>query len=202
MHAIDRDSMVKQIVGQGARVVHTVCFPPQFGCSDEGAPRYSYDPAKANQLLAEAGFKDGFDIDLYAYRERNQTEAMIGYLRRRHQGEPAFHAIRGDARANRAGRAAMLHQTGVRSRSTTCRVDAGLLSWRTMFARSEVRDFKRGGLSRSGGARRPTQGACPDRGTGYSVPLYSLTTFYVYTKDLAFTPYPDELPRFWETRWK
>ena len=80
-HAIDREAMVKQIVGEGARVLHTQCFPSQFGCTDEGAPRYTYDPAKAKQLLAEAGFPNGFDIDLYAYRERNQTEAMIGYLR-------------------------------------------------------------------------------------------------------------------------
>ena len=73
--------MIKQIVGEGARVLHVLCFPSQFGCTEEGVPRYAYDPAKAKQLLAEAGFPDGFEIDLYAYRERHQTEAMIGYLR-------------------------------------------------------------------------------------------------------------------------
>ena len=73
--------MVKQIVGEGARVLHTQCFPSQFGCTDEGAPRYAYDPAKAKALLAEAGLPTASTLDLYAYRERNQTEAMIGYLR-------------------------------------------------------------------------------------------------------------------------
>ena len=48
-----------------------MCFPGQFGCTDEGAPRYDYDPAKAKALLAEAGYPNGFDIDLYAYRERH-----------------------------------------------------------------------------------------------------------------------------------
>jgi peptide/nickel transport system substrate-binding protein len=36
----------------------------------------------------------------------------------------------------------------------------------------------------------------------YSVPLYSLPVYYAYTKDLDFKPYPDELPRFWEYKWK
>jgi peptide/nickel transport system substrate-binding protein len=26
--------------------------------------------------------------------------------------------------------------------------------------------------------------------------------YYAHTKDLDFRPYPDELPRFWEARWK
>ena len=36
----------------------------------------------------------------------------------------------------------------------------------------------------------------------YTLPLYSLPNYYAYTKDLTFTPYPDELPRFWESKWK
>ena len=80
LHAIDRERMVGTIVGEGARVIHTVCFPDQFGCTDQGAPRYAYDPPKAKQLLAEAGLANGFDIDLYAWRERQHNEAIIGYL--------------------------------------------------------------------------------------------------------------------------
>jgi peptide/nickel transport system substrate-binding protein len=30
----------------------------------------------------------------------------------------------------------------------------------------------------------------------------SLPNYYAYTKDVTFTPYPDELRRFWESRWK
>jgi peptide/nickel transport system substrate-binding protein len=36
----------------------------------------------------------------------------------------------------------------------------------------------------------------------YIVPLYSLPVYYAHTRDLDFRPYPDELPRFWEARWK
>ena len=36
----------------------------------------------------------------------------------------------------------------------------------------------------------------------YTVPLYALTTYYASSKDLDFKAYPDELPRFWEMKWK
>ena len=36
----------------------------------------------------------------------------------------------------------------------------------------------------------------------YSVPLYNLVTFYAASRDLEFAAYPDELPRFWEARWR
>ena len=36
-HAIDREAMVKQLVGDGARVLNAICYPSQFGCSDEKA---------------------------------------------------------------------------------------------------------------------------------------------------------------------
>jgi sarcosine oxidase len=34
----------------------------------------------AGQLLAETGFANGFDIDIYAFRDHNENEAIIGYL--------------------------------------------------------------------------------------------------------------------------
>ena len=36
----------------------------------------------------------------------------------------------------------------------------------------------------------------------YALPLYSLPMYYVAAKDLEFTAYPDEMPRFWEMHWK
>jgi peptide/nickel transport system substrate-binding protein len=81
MHAIDREAIVKFLVGEHARVLHAECSPAQFGCTDVDVPHYDYDPRKARQLLADAGFANGFEIDFYAYRDRNQTEVLIGYLR-------------------------------------------------------------------------------------------------------------------------
>lgn len=33
-------------------------------------------------------------------------------------------------------------------------------------------------------------------------PMFSYSTNYAFTKDLAFDAWPDELPRFAQARWK
>lgn len=80
-HAIDRDTMVSQVVGQGSNVITSPCFRTQFGCPTD-APSYGYDPEKARALLAEAGFTSGLTLDLVANssRDRAWTEALAGYL--------------------------------------------------------------------------------------------------------------------------
>jgi peptide/nickel transport system substrate-binding protein len=112
MHAIDRATMLETLVGTGGRLLHTLCHPLQFGCTDGAAPRYSYDPPKAKQLLAEAGYPDGFELDLYAYRDRSQTEAIIGYLRAvRITANLRFLQVPAARDARRAGKVAMDHWT-------------------------------------------------------------------------------------------
>ena len=54
-------------------------IPTSSRCSGD-VTKYAYDPAKAKALLKEAGFPDGFEFDLYAYRDREFTEAVIGDL--------------------------------------------------------------------------------------------------------------------------
>ncbi len=77
VHAIDRAVHHQEHRGRGtADLINTICTPSQVGCTQEGRPpRYNYDPAQARKLLAEAGYPNGFDLDIVAYRERNQTEA-------------------------------------------------------------------------------------------------------------------------------
>jgi peptide/nickel transport system substrate-binding protein len=36
----------------------------------------------------------------------------------------------------------------------------------------------------------------------YWLPLWSHSRNYVYTKDLDFTPTPDEIPRWFTSKWK
>ena len=79
-HAIDRETMAQQLVGEKSRVLSSFCFPLQVGCSDDGISVPSYDPDAARALLAEAGFSDGFSTTIYAFSNRSHAEAIINYL--------------------------------------------------------------------------------------------------------------------------
>jgi peptide/nickel transport system substrate-binding protein len=78
-HAVDREAIAKNLVGGASVVTHSACHPVQFGCSQD-VPQWAYDPDLAKQKLTEAGYPDGFEFDLYAYRQREYTEAVIGDL--------------------------------------------------------------------------------------------------------------------------
>ncbi len=208
-HAINRESIVKNIVGAGSRVLNTQCFPSQFGCTDEGAPRYTYDPALAKKLLAEAGYPSGFDIDLYAYRERNQSEAMINDLRavgiRAKLNFSQYAAMRD---AVRGGKAPLTHQTW--GSFSVNDVSASTPVYFTFGADdvthdAEVRDLlQKGNNSVEPAVRKQAYQQALKRiaDNAYSLPLWSLPVYYVANKELGFKAFPDEMVRFWEMTWK
>ncbi len=207
--AIDRETMVKQLVGEGGRVLNVICFPGQFGCSDEKAPRFKYDVAEARKLMAEAGLAGGFEIDLYAYRERPQSEAMVNYLRaigiRANLRFMQYAAMREQIRGNKA---ALAHQTwgsfSVNDVSASTPVYYKFLP-DDINRDPEVRDLLEKGDSSVDPAVRKAAYAdalalIQQRALG--VPLYSLVTFYVMGKGLDMKTYADEMPRLWEVTWK
>lgn len=62
-YAIDRDAIIKNVLnGVGEKVA--LLFPDDFGYDPELKP-YPYDPQKAKQLLAEAGYPSGFDATFH-----------------------------------------------------------------------------------------------------------------------------------------
>ena len=61
--AIDRDKLVKLQAGQAVALYQL--YPPGMPGYQEGVKYYGYDPAKAKQLLGEAGFPNGFKTQLY-----------------------------------------------------------------------------------------------------------------------------------------
>ena len=208
-HAIDRESIVKNIVGAGSRVLHTQCFPSQFGCTDDGATRYPYDPALAKKLLAEAGHPNGFDTEIFAYRERNQTEAIINNLQavgiRAKLNFSQYAAMRD---AIRAGKAPMTHQTW--GSFSVNDVSASIPVWFGFEADDITRDaqvrdlLNKGNNSVDPKVRQQAYQQALKRiaDNAFSVPLWSLPVFYVATKELNFSAYPDEMVRFWEMSWK
>jgi peptide/nickel transport system substrate-binding protein len=208
-HAIDRESIIKNIVGGGAELLNTICTPSQVGCTQEGATVYKYDPALAKKLLAEAGYPNGFSLDIHAYRERNQTEAIINYLQavgiKAKLNFLQYAAMRDQVRANKA---ALVHQTWGSnlvndvSASTPVYYSFGsddvthnaqvkeLLDKgdRTIDAKARNELYKKALVMISENA--------------YSVPLWSLPVYYVASKEVSFKPYSDELVRFWDMSWK
>lgn len=64
-HAINKDRIIRIINNRAVPAVQIL--PPLFESYDAEYEGYAYDPAKARELLAEAGFPDGFSTVLYAY---------------------------------------------------------------------------------------------------------------------------------------
>ena len=79
-HAIDRSAIAQKLVGGSSHQINAACTPSQLGCTDN-VQKYEFNPVKAKALLAEAGFPNGFDIDIYGYRSQPVAAAIIGYLR-------------------------------------------------------------------------------------------------------------------------
>jgi len=63
-HAINMEPLV-DVVFNGVGHLTGAVIPPAFWGSADLSP-YEYDPEKAKQLLAEAGFADGFETELWA----------------------------------------------------------------------------------------------------------------------------------------
>ena len=60
-YAINKDALVNQLLGGMAKASGQPAVPSTFGYNPDVKP-YPYDPAKASQLLADAGYPNGFDI--------------------------------------------------------------------------------------------------------------------------------------------
>jgi len=208
-HAIDREAIVKNIVGSGAEIINAMCTPSQVGCTQEGSVVYKFDPALAKKLLAEAGYPNGFNIEIAAYRERNQTEAIINYLQavgiKAKLNFLQYAAMRDMIRANKAG---LVHQTW--GSNLVNDVSASTPVYFAFGAddvtrNAQVRELlDKGDHTIDPKARKEiykkalvaiSEGA-------FAVPLWSLPVYYVASKEVSFTPYSDELVRFWEMSWK
>jgi peptide/nickel transport system substrate-binding protein len=209
MHAIDRETIVKHLVGETARVLHTECFPGQFGCTDEGVVRYAYDPAQAKRLLAEAGYANGFEFDFYAFTDRNIVEAIIGYLRAVGiRARLRYLSLTAVVSAQQAGRVA-LAQAGwsnpIADVSNAVSRFHQFSPGADLSRDAEVRDLlQRADSAMDPGARKEAYAAAfkliADR--AYTLPLYSIPNYYVAAKDLVLRSYTDTVPRFYEMSWK
>lgn len=208
-HAIDRQAIVKNLVGGDSKVIETTCYPKQFGCTDEGVTKYEYNPGKTKKLLAEAGYPNGLDIDLYAYRDRPYAEAIVNFLRdagiRANLKYMQYSALREIYRARKVPLAfwtwgsnsvydiSAIVGNWYKGTGDDIIQDPKVIEWLTAGDSSVDPDVRRENYKKA--LQRITE-QC------YTVPLFTWVANYAFSKDLDFKAWPDELPRFYMTKWK
>lgn len=208
-YAIDRDAIVKNLMAGAARALSTPCHPLQFGCAEDAAIKYPYDPEKARALLKEAGFGDGLELTLYAEAPAKEAEAIIGYFAavgvKVNLNRVPYEAYRD---AQMSGKApAFLFNWGSYSLADAAASisfffkggdddfaqDKDVIEW--LKTGDSVTDPEKRKEAYSSAIKRITEQA-------YWIPLFSGVRGYAWNANLDFTPYADEIPRFYEYGWK
>ena len=208
-YAIDRETIAKQLVQGGSRVLDAPCYPTQFGCDAGAAVHYPYDPAKAKQLLTEAGFPNGFSTELVTYELPSWAGAMQNYLKAvgidAHLSVLQVGAV---VQRSLAGQNPM--EAGDWGSYSINDVSAILPQYFGGGGNDYTRDpeiealVKQGGSTTGPDQRRKAYSAAIKLITerAYWIPMYTYTITYGLSRQLNFKPYPDELPRFYLSSWK
>lgn len=208
-HAIDRESLVKNLIRGDAGVIHTPCFPTQFGCDVDSAVKYEFDPEKAKALLSEAGYPDGFEIEFYTFRPADWAEAVMGDLAK--VGIKAtltkmpYFALR-DKQRNEGSTPMFLMDWGSYSMNDMSAITSH-------FFKKGPDDFaldddvagwlETGDTSNDPAVRKANYAKAIEKITGevYWLPMFNHVRNYGYREELTFIPYQDEIPRFWQYGW-
>jgi peptide/nickel transport system substrate-binding protein len=207
-HAIDRQTIADKLVSGGSRVPPAPCYPSQFGCDGDAAVKYDYNPAKAKALLAEAGFPNGFETELVSYVLSQWGSSVQSYL-----GAVGIKAkltqvqvAAGTQRNQRGENPLYMASWGSYSVND---VSAIMPNYFTHGVDDYVRDpelkrlVEEGSSTNDPEVRKIAYAAAIKRVTeqAYWLPMHTYVTTYGFSKTLSFTPYPDELPRFFLAKW-
>jgi peptide/nickel transport system substrate-binding protein len=207
--AIDRKAIVGAFVGASSQPIYGPCNPIQFGCSPN-VVKYEYNPKKARELLAEAGYVNGFEVELIAsLLSRQQMEAIVNNL--------AAVGVRAKLNLGQSS----VTQTAWRNGEVPMRAgtwgsygvaDVGL-STSVMFsgtADDQIKDQQvMSWLNQADHTVDRTQREeiyfkAVERiaENAFFVPLWTNSQAYAQSKDLDFTLDVDEYARFYRATWK
>jgi peptide/nickel transport system substrate-binding protein len=207
-HAIDRESLAKNLAGEGAAVIDTPCHPKQFGCLADQAVHYDFDPQLAKKLLAEAGYPDGFELTINAYRERPWVEAIIGDLRR--VGIRArLNWLQADTSVTELRAGHMRLSYGAWGSTSIFDIAASTGYFFNLGPDDAARDevvaslLKRGDQETDPAKRLAAYGPAIHRITeqAYWVPVLAYPQIVAFNSHLQFSPSEDEVPRFFQAKW-
>ncbi|WGT48637.1 ABC transporter substrate-binding protein [Thioclava nitratireducens] len=208
-YAINRQELVDALLKGRSQVISTPCFPSQFGCDTEAAVSYEYDPERAKELLAEAGYPNGFTTDFYAYRDRAYAEAIASYL----------NAVGIDTNFK------MLQYSALRELNMKGETPISFQTWGSYSVNDASamisQFFKHGSLddarddktleylnvadsATDPDVRKENYSKAIERITdqAYWAPMFSYNTNYVMTDEVSYTPTADEVLRFTTITWK
>jgi peptide/nickel transport system substrate-binding protein len=207
-HAIDRQSIAHNLMQGDSHPVPTPCYPAQFGCDQSAAVIYDYDPGKARALLAEAGFKDGFSTTLvsnvlpaFNAAIQNQLQAVgIKIDLQQLQDAAVVQKIIGDQAPMNVGSWGSNSVNDVSAIMPYFLGGGGFDYARDPELQAEI---AAGGSVEDPEERKKYYSAAIRRATeqAYWLPLFTSVTQYAFVKNLKFTPFPDELPRFYLCLW-
>ena len=207
-HAINRPSIVKNMVGPAAEVIHAACHPDQFGCTQD-VPKWDYDPEKAKALLKEAGHPNGFEFDIYAYRQREFTEAVIGDLAAIGlKANLKFMQYRALRELVWKGETPINHMTWGSNSIPDVSASTGhfFSGGRDDPAKDPkvVEALEQGNTSTDPEERKAAYQKALSIISGelYWLPMFTYAKYYAFSQDLEFQPTPDEIPRFYTAKWK
>ncbi len=213
-HAIDRASMAKNLMQGGSRVLDAPCYPTQFGCDASAAVHYDYNPAKAKELLAEAGYPNGLDTEITSYLLPQFEGAVQGYLKNVGINAKISH-LQVQAVIQRVQEGKTLMDLGNWGSYSVNDISAFLPQYFSgaqegFSTNDEAHDAEVQRLVKAGGAstdvdeRRKNYSAAIKRITeqAFILPLFTSVVTYAYRKELNFKPWPDELPRYYLSSWK
>lgn len=206
-YAINRQELVDALLKGKSEVINTACFPSQFGCAQD-VRTFEYNPERAKELLAEAGYPDGFTTEFYAYRDQQYAEAIASYLN--------AVGIKTDFR--------MLQYSALRELNMDGKTPLSFQTWGSYSVNDASamvsQFFKHGSLdstrddqvlewldiadsSTDPEVRKENYKLALQRiaDEAFWAPMFSYNTNYVFTKQVAYEPTADEVLRFVDMSW-
>lgn len=208
-HAINREALARDYVGYGATAIHTACHPKQFGCPGN-VTRYEYNPAFATKLLVRAGYSDGFEFTLWAYRDRQIADAIskdlekVGInatVRMSSARNIRRQRLKGKIKAYFAswGSGGTYDAAAIGGSFWSLNADKNMakdpiVAAHIAGAESVVRESRR--LE----AYQRAFGRIADQ--AYWVPLFTYPAHYVYAEGIDFTPPGDGVLRLFDVKWR
>ena len=208
-HAVNRSEIAEFLMGGGSQPVHTACHPAQFGCTQQ-VPVYDHDPERAKALLAEAGYPDGFELELWSYRDKAIAEAVVADLEEIGIDVSLRHvklASLNEARANREIEAyfGTWGSGGTPDTAAIARVHFNDTSDRNMSNDpAVVEDVLAAEVTGDQEERRRLyeKALTTIAEEAYWVPLVSYAQNFLVASDVDFPTYQDGLPRLYRASWK